>query len=60
MLTKEKVKETIDKFPDEFSIDELVEKLIFLDKIERGNAQSERGEIASEEQLEQEMKKWFK
>lgn len=60
MLTKAKVKETIDKFPDVFSIDELIERLIFLDKIERGNAQSESGNIISEEKLEQEMKKWFK
>lgn len=59
MLNKEKLKETIDKFPDEFSIDELIERLIFLDKVERGNAQSEKGEIIAEEQLEQEMKKWF-
>lgn len=60
MLTKKKLKETIDKFPDEFSIDELIERLIFLEKVERGNAQSEKGETIAEEQLEQEMKKWFK
>lgn len=59
MLTKEKVIETIGSFPDEFSIEELIEKLIFLDKVERGNKQSENGDSISEEQLDQEMKKWF-
>lgn len=45
--------------PEEFSIEELIDKAILLDKIERGNQQSIRNEIISEEQLEDEMKKWF-
>ena len=60
MLTKDKVLETIGGFPDEFSIDELIERLIFLEKVERGIRQSEKGDTISEEQLDQEMKKWFK
>ena len=60
MLTKQRVIETIGNFPDTFSIDELIEKLIFLEKVERGMLQSENGESISEEELDQEMKKWFK
>ncbi len=60
MLTKAKVQDTLDKFPDTFSIEELVERLIFLDKIERANAQSENGDTISEDQLAEELKKWFK
>ncbi|MGB5404554.1 MAG: hypothetical protein WBN13_11310 [Robiginitalea sp.] len=60
MLTKQKVIETISNFPDTFSIDELIEKLIFLEKVERGMLQSENGESISEKELDQEMKKWFK
>ena len=57
MLTKQRVIETIGNFPDTFSIDELIEKLIFLEKVERGMLQSENGESISEEELDQEMKK---
>jgi len=60
MLTKVRLKEQIDKFPDEFSIDELVEKLILIDKIETGNAQSENGEVVSETEMEKEIEKWFR
>ncbi len=60
MLTKQKVKDTIDKFPDKFSIDELIERLILLDKVERGNDQSEKAQTVTEVELENEMKKWFK
>ena len=60
MLTKIRLKEQIDKFPDEFSIDELIENLILIEKIESGMKQSEKGEVISEDKMENEIKKWFK
>ena len=59
MLTKERLIEQIDKFPEKFSIDELVENLILIEKIETGNKQSENGEVISESEMENEMEKWF-
>ena len=59
MLTKERLKEQIDKFSEEFSIDELVDNLILIEKIETGNKQSENGEVISESEMENEMEKWF-
>ena len=59
MLTKERLKEQIDKFPEEFSIDDLVENLILIEKIEAGNKQSENGEVISEREMENEIEKWF-
>ncbi len=60
MITKSKLKEQIENFPDEFSIDELVERLILVEKIEKGNQQSENREIISESELDNEIEKWFK
>ena len=51
MLTKEKLLDTIKDFPAEFSIDELVERLVFVQKIENGVAQGDRGETYTTEQL---------
>ncbi len=59
MLTKTILKEQIEKFPEKFSIDELIERLIVIDKIERGNEQSENGEVLSESDLNNETRKWF-
>lgn len=58
MLIKKKVQEQIALLPDKFSIDELVEKLILIEKIEKGISQSEKGEVLSEEDLEREIEKW--
>tara|TARA_R100000935_G_scaffold11996_1_gene23753 strand:- start:587 stop:769 length:183 start_codon:yes stop_codon:yes gene_type:complete len=60
MLTKTRLKEQIEKFPEEFSIDDLVERLILIEKVETGLNQSERGDIISESDLDNEVEKWFK
>ncbi|MFC2100275.1 hypothetical protein ACFLRZ_00445 [Bacteroidota bacterium] len=59
MLTKTKLKEQIENFPEEFSIDELIDRLILIEKIDRGIKQSENGEVISEAELDNEIKKWF-
>ena len=41
------------------TLDELVSRAVLIDKIERGNVQSEKGETISEEELDIEMAKWF-
>ncbi|MFO7978968.1 MAG: hypothetical protein R6U64_09945 [Bacteroidales bacterium] len=60
MLKKSRVIETIEKFPEAFTIDELIEKLIFLEKVEQGIQQSKKGEVISEEALDKEIQKWFR
>jgi hypothetical protein len=60
MITKEKLKKSISDFPEEFSIADLIERLILIEKIELGNKQSLNSEVISEDELEEEMTKWFK
>jgi hypothetical protein len=59
MLTKATLKQQIDSFPEQFSIEELVERLILIEKNDNGNKQSESGEIISESDLNKEIDKWF-
>ncbi len=59
MLTKEKLKTAIDTFPEKFTLDDLLDKLILLDKIERGDMQANEGDVISDEELEKEMEKWW-
>ncbi len=59
MLTKTKLKKHIEKFPEQFSIDELIERLILIEKIENGMEQSKNKETISEIELDKEIKKWF-
>jgi Zn-dependent alcohol dehydrogenase len=60
MLTKEKVNRTINNLPDKFTIDELIDKLIFMEKIEEGLQQSKEGKVVSNEDLKVIIDKWSK
>ncbi len=59
MLTKEKIIKHLDDFPSEFTIDELIEKLIFIEKLEERIEQSKNKETLSEKEIKNEMKEWF-
>ena len=62
MISKEKLKEHIDKFPEkEISIDELIDRLIFIEKLENRIAISEQGATTlSEDSIKDEITKWSK
>lgn len=60
MLTKTSVKKQLEKLPEEFTLDDLVEQLILIQKIEKGLKDSEKNHILSEKELDQEIDKWFK
>lgn len=59
-ITKEKLQKQIDEFPDEISIDEIIERLIMIEKIETRIQESKNDETISEDDLKNEMQEWFK
>lgn len=59
MLVKEKVIEAIQSLPHQFSIDDVMEKLIVLEKIEIGLKQVEEGKVLSTQEAKAKMKKWL-
>ncbi len=58
MLTKEKVNKTINRLPDSFTIDELIDQLIFIEKVEEGYLQSEAGKVVSNDDVKLMIEKW--
>lgn len=60
MLTKEQVINSLKDMPDKFSIDELMDKLILLQKIEIGLEQSEKGQVYTVDEAREMLKKWSK
>jgi len=53
MLTRTQVFDTLEKMPEQFSIDQLFDKLLFINKVEIGLAQSENGQVNTKEQAKQ-------
>ena len=60
MLTKDKIKRTIDLLPDNVTIDELIDRIILLDKIEQGLNDVEEGNTYTTKQVENKLDKWLK
>lgn len=60
MLTKEKVKKSIENLPESFMIDQLIEQLIFIEKVEEGLRQSEEGKVITNDTMKKLIDKWAK
>mgnify|MGYP003642576829 CR=1 FL=1 len=60
MLTKKIVQSHLSELPEKFSIDELMERLILIEKIETGILQSDKGEVIPDDEVDKELEKWFK
>ncbi len=60
MLTKEKIKTTIDSLPDNFTIEDIIEELIVLDKIEQGLKDVREGRVYTTEEAKKKLDKWLK
>jgi hypothetical protein len=58
MLTKDRLHTTIEQLPDSFSIDELIDQLIFIEKVEDGLQQSVEGKVVSNEDVQRMINKW--
>lgn len=60
MLTKEKIIKSIENMPDKFSIEEVIERIVLLQKIEIGLEQSDNGDTYATEEARKKLKKWLK
>ncbi|WP_316833163.1 hypothetical protein [Pedobacter aquatilis] len=59
-MKKIEIINTLKEMPDEFSADELIERIVLLQKIDAGLNQVKDGKIYSEEEAEQKLDKWLK
>lgn len=57
-MRREKAIETIKEFPQEFNLEELIERLIFIDKVEKGIEQADKGMTKTHEEVKEIVKKW--
>ncbi len=60
MTSKEKVLQTVQGLPDDASIEDAMERLLFVAKIERGLQQADAGQTISHAQVKERMARWLK
>lgn len=59
MTTKQKVIDVVDDLPDDASIEDAMERLLFLAKVERGLQQADAGQTIPHAQVRERMAKWL-
>ena len=60
MLTRNKVIQSVNNLPESFTIDELIDRLIFIEKVEQGLNQAEEGKVISHDDVKEIIEKWSK
>ena len=57
-MKRDKLMDTIKDIPKEFELDDLIEKLVFVEKVEKGLAQVKEGKTVAHEKVKEIAKKW--
>lgn len=60
MTIKEKVLQAVQNLPDDAAIEDAMERLLFMAKIERGLQQADEGQTISHDEVKERAAKWLK
>ena len=60
ILTRNELIKTMKTFPERVSVEDVMERLFLLAKIEKGCQEADEGKTVSHEVAEKRMKKWLK
>ncbi len=59
MITKKTLLRSLENLPDKFSLDDLLDRIILLQKIDIGMEQSQAGQTHTTEQAKKKLNKWL-
>ncbi len=59
MTTKDKIIKGLKKLPDSVTIDDILDQIILVEKIEKGIEQSEKNQVVPDDELDKRLGKWL-
>ena len=59
MGTKQQILKAIEELPDDASVEDAIDRLYLLYKIDKGIRQADRGELVRQDEARQRMAKWL-
>ena len=60
MTTKQLLLQAVKKLPDDASVEDAMERFLFLAKVEKGLRQAETGRMLIHDQVKAKMRRWLK
>ena len=59
MFTKTQLIDSLSKLPENLTIDQVIDHVIFVEKVRKGLSDSENGRINSKDEAKQKLNKWL-
>ena len=60
MITKTQLQAISDKLPDVFAVEDLIDRLVFMEKVQAGLGQSQNNIVNTKLEAEKKLSKWLK
>jgi hypothetical protein len=60
MITKTQLKNAIESLPENMTIDQVIDHLLFIEKVQKGIGDSNNEKVYTTEQAKEKLKKWLK
>lgn len=60
MITKTQLIGSLNNLPEDLNIDQLIDHLVFLEKVQKGMKDSSEGKVFTKEQAKEKLGKWLK
>lgn len=60
MITKTQIQHSLENLPENVSVDQVIDRLIYIEKIQKGLDDSKNGKIKSKEEAKNLLNKWIK
>ena len=60
MLTKTELINSLESLPENLTVDEIIDHIFFVEKVQKGLEDSEKGQISSKQESKKILEKWLK
>jgi hypothetical protein len=60
MITKTQIINALDDLPENLSIEQVIDRIIFMDKVQKGIDDSDNNRVNTKDEAKQKLGKWFK
>ncbi len=60
MITKTQIQHSLDNLPENVSVDQVIDRLIFIEKIQKGIDDSKNGKTNTKEEAKSKLNRWIK
>ncbi len=60
MITKTQLINSLDVLPENLTLDQVIDHILFVEKVQKGLADSEKGLVSTKNEAKEKLKKWLK